>query len=217
MRASEVSVCVGESRYDASPASRTTLHVTGGLHDGPVEIPVRARDTGNLMVGPGSRRRSLSATLTAAYGDGLLSDQTLSHRLEQLLGALVVDPDRLVGDLTARPRPRRLSARIRAAAAAAWAARPGAGERTDNPPLLALDWSGNTDSLTLGRDPACDVVLGKPTVSRRHAVLRFRDGAWIVQDLGSRNGTAVNRRRVVRCRLRPGDRLRVGEQTLVVD
>lgn len=169
------------------------------------------------MVGPGSRRRSLSAALTAAYGDGLLSDQTLGYRIEQLLGSLVVDPERLIGDLTARPRPRRLTTRVRAAAATAWSRRPGAGGRAPDAPLLALDWSGQTETLTLGRDLGCDVVLGEPTVSRRHATLHFRDGAWIVQDLGSRNGTAVNRRRVVRCRLAPGDRLAVGELTLVVD
>ena len=169
------------------------------------------------MVGPGSRRRSLSATLTAAYGDGLLSDQTLSHRLEQLLDSPVVDPERLVGDLTARPARRRLSAWIRTTAATAWARRPGGREPAPEPPLLALDWSGRTEALTLGRDPGCDVVLGEPTVSRRHAILHFRDGVWVVQDLGSRNGTAVNRRPVVRCRIVPGDRLHVGTQALVVD
>lgn len=169
------------------------------------------------MIGPGSRRRSLSAALTAAYGDGLLSDQTLGYRLELLLGAVLVEPERVVGDLTIQPRRRHLTDRIRAAAASAWARRPGAARPAPDAPLLALDWSGQTETLTLGRDPGCDVVLAEPTVSRRHARLHFRDGTWVVRDLGSRNGTAVNRRRVVRCRLAPGDRLQVGEQTLVVD
>ncbi len=45
--------------------------------------------------------------------------------------------------------------------------------------------------LTVGRE-GCDVVLPDPQVSRRHAVLRPRDGAVEVEDLGSTNGTWVN-------------------------
>jgi hypothetical protein len=88
---------------------------------------------------------------------------------------------------------------------------------TTAPRLLALDWSGQTEELTLGRDPRCDIALDGETVSRRHAVLTFRDGQWILKDLGSRNGTAINRRRVVRSRLEAGDRLDLGDETLVVD
>jgi hypothetical protein len=176
------------------------------------------------MVGPGSRRRHLSAALSAAYGDGLLSDATLSHRLEQLLDTPIVDPERLVGDLTTRRPGSRGPAVVRAALARGrWPfMRGGSGRgrgcaaRADTL-LLALDWSGHPESLIVGRDPACDVVLGDPTVSRRHAALHFRDGHWILQDLGSRNGSSVNRRRVMRCRLAPGDRLVLGEQALVVD
>jgi pSer/pThr/pTyr-binding forkhead associated (FHA) protein len=54
-------------------------------------------------------------------------------------------------------------------------------------------------------------------VSRRHALLRFRDGAWIVRDLESMNGTTVNGSPVVRCRLQPGDQLAFGDEALVVD
>ncbi|MGO9822239.1 MAG: FHA domain-containing protein [Solirubrobacteraceae bacterium] len=80
------------------------------------------------------------------------------------------------------------------------------------PNLLALDWSGATDELLLGRGPGCDILLTDPTVSRRHARLRFRDGNWVLQDLRSTNGTLLNDTVVGRCQLRPGDRLRVGDQ-----
>ena len=40
-----------------------------------------------------------------------------------------------------------------------------------------------------GRDPSCDIVLHRPAVSRRHARLTFRDGARILDDLGSTIGT----------------------------
>jgi pilus assembly protein CpaF len=61
------------------------------------------------------------------------------------------------------------------------------------------------------------VKLSAATVSRQHARLVFRDGGWIVQDVGSLNRTLVNGVPVGRCRLRPGDRLTVADQLLRVD
>ena len=83
--------------------------------------------------------------------------------------------------------------------------------------LLALDWTGGRDELLVGRHDICDVVVGHPSVSRRHARLSFRDGHWVLRDLDSTNGTRVNGRRVVRCRLEPGDRLSLGSAELLVD
>src|SRR5438270_792013 len=89
---------------------------------------------------------------------------------------------------------------------------------TGEPPqLLALDWDGTQEQLLIGRDPGCDVVLSSLTVSRRHARLTFRDGRWILRDLDSTNGTMVNRGRIGRCELRPGDRVVIGQHELVVD
>jgi pSer/pThr/pTyr-binding forkhead associated (FHA) protein len=83
--------------------------------------------------------------------------------------------------------------------------------------LLALDWTGGRDELVIGRHPSCDLVLEEATVSRRHALLTFRDGGWTVQDLESTNGTHLNGQWVGRARLRPGDRLALGRQLLRVD
>lgn len=44
----------------------------------------------------------------------------------------------------------------------------------------------------VGRDPTCDVIILDPYVSRRHAKISYRNGAWFIEDLGSRNGTFVN-------------------------
>jgi pSer/pThr/pTyr-binding forkhead associated (FHA) protein len=46
--------------------------------------------------------------------------------------------------------------------------------------------------LVVGRGPDCNVVLRNRTVSRRHAGLSRRWGRWVLDDLGSRNGTRVN-------------------------
>jgi hypothetical protein len=127
----------------------------------------------------------------------------------------VIDPARLVGDLTLRSPTRR-----RPPAARELARRIGGalGGRGREPPIvLALDWEGGHDHLLIGRHPACDVVLCDPTVSRHHARLRFRDGHWILFDLDSTNGTTVNRDPVGRCELRPGDRVGIGEYELLID
>src|SRR4051794_18435407 len=49
---------------------------------------------------------------------------------------------------------------------------------------------------TIGRSRECDVVLQDVNVSRRHAEVRPRGGAWVVSDLGSTNGVVLNGRRI---------------------
>jgi pSer/pThr/pTyr-binding forkhead associated (FHA) protein len=68
-----------------------------------------------------------------------------------------------------------------------------------------------TARLTLGRGSGCTLVLDDITVSRRHAELVVRDGAWILRDLGSSNGTWVNGRRVVEAEVRSGDVVVLGD------
>ena len=161
---------------------------------------------------PGTARDQLAQKLNAAYGAGLLSENTLVFRLDELLSSTVIEPKRLIGDITWRvPRTwlASLADRVRA----------GLGHRGGEPPeaLLALDWSGGRERLLIGRHPSCDVVLWSPNVSRRHARLQFRDGNWILRDLESTNGTHVNGVAVGRCELRPGDRLTIGAHSLTVD
>jgi hypothetical protein len=177
----------------------------------------RRRDTADMRAA-GSLRHRIARTLNAAYGDGLLSESTFAHRLDVLFGSPLIEPDRLVGDLTFRsPRRgfpldlRRTIATVKEAVGAAGRSSP------TRPTLLALDWTGAQTEVLVGRHHACDVILEGLSVSRRHAQLRFRDGNWILRDLGSTNGTTVNGRRVVRCRLEPGDLVSLGDESLVVD
>jgi FHA domain len=168
---------------------------------------------------PGSSRDRLARALNAAYADGLLSEQTLAYRLDLLFRSRLVDPVGLVGDLTGRTARRVWrSAVVDALEAAGHRLRTvvGLADRVE-PMLLALDWSGAQEQFLLGRHPACDVVLGDLSVSRRHARLRYQDGGWTLHDLDSTNGTKVNGLRVGRCALRPGDRLALGDERLVVD
>ena len=66
----------------------------------------------------------------------------------------------------------------------------------------------------IGRSPDCEIFLDDVTVSRNHAVLVERDGAYYVEDQGSLNGTFVNRRRIDSARLQNGDELQVGKYRL---
>jgi len=70
------------------------------------------------------------------------------------------------------------------------------------------------ERMTIGRSPEAEVFLDDVTVSRNHALLvRRRDGLF-VDDLGSLNGTYVNRRRIDSHRLADGDELQVGKYKL---
>src|SRR5436853_7587249 len=50
-------------------------------------------------------------------------------------------------------------------------------------------------ATTIGRSPECDIFLDDVTVSRRHAIVSHREGNLEIEDLGSLNGTYLNRRR----------------------
>jgi pSer/pThr/pTyr-binding forkhead associated (FHA) protein len=70
------------------------------------------------------------------------------------------------------------------------------------------------ERVTIGRSPEASVFLDDVTVSRNHALLvRRRDGLYI-DDLGSLNGTYVNRRRIESHKLQNGDELQVGKYKL---
>jgi pSer/pThr/pTyr-binding forkhead associated (FHA) protein len=67
------------------------------------------------------------------------------------------------------------------------------------------------ERVTIGRSPDAAVFLDDVTVSRNHAlIVRRRDGLYI-DDLGSLNGTYVNRRRIESQKLDNGDELQIGK------
>ncbi len=58
-----------------------------------------------------------------------------------------------------------------------------------------------------------DVVLDDPCASRVHATIFRAEEGYVIEDMGSSNGTYVNDRRVTRTRLREGDRVQIGTRT----
>jgi len=68
-----------------------------------------------------------------------------------------------------------------------------------------------SEVIIVGRAEECDVFLDDVTVSRRHAEFRHGAQGWSVQDVGSLNGTYVNRVRVDDQQLRGGDEVQIGK------
>ncbi len=66
------------------------------------------------------------------------------------------------------------------------------------------------DSMMVGRDRSCAIVLAHPAVSRRHARITLSGTSCVLEDLKSANGTYVNNARVERAKLKPGDVVRFG-------
>lgn len=72
--------------------------------------------------------------------------------------------------------------------------------------------------VTLGRSRDCDILVEDANVSRHHAELRPRGGAWVISDLGSTNGTRLNGRAVQGPEVvRPGDEIELGASVITFE
>jgi len=112
---------------------------------------------------------------------GLLADMPAAGRL----GGALAGPAARYHAMASRAAARWRAGRERAAGwrAASWQA-------TQWPPLLFP--AGRERMFTIGRDICCDLVLADTTVSRQHARLERDAAGWLLQDLGSTNGTRLN-------------------------
>jgi signal transduction histidine kinase len=70
-------------------------------------------------------------------------------------------------------------------------------------------------TIAVGRDPSSAVQLHDTEVSRHHAEIRWADGAHLLIDLSSSNGTYVNGRRVAQQRLASGDQVQLGSSLML--
>jgi pSer/pThr/pTyr-binding forkhead associated (FHA) protein len=73
----------------------------------------------------------------------------------------------------------------------------------------------DAEPITIGRGESCRVVLGDTYSSQFHARVYAADGGWFVEDMGSTNGTYLNRVKVTEpVPLGVGDQIRIGKTTL---
>ena len=84
---------------------------------------------------------------------------------------------------------------------------------------LGMQQLAQLQQAVIGRDPACEVHLDHPSVSRRHAEIRRQpDSSFVIRDLGSANGTFVDGQRVVAwLPLAKGAVVQIGPYKLVYD
>ena len=74
-----------------------------------------------------------------------------------------------------------------------------------------------TDTVVLGREEGVDISLRDPEVSRQHARVSWQAGTYVLEDLGSTNGTFLNGMQIAGQRpLRPGDSIGLGQTILVL-
>jgi pSer/pThr/pTyr-binding forkhead associated (FHA) protein len=97
------------------------------------------------------------------------------------------------------------------------------GEVTAHGPALVIRAGGGRvgesfpvdgERMSIGRRPESDVFLDDVTVSRDHALLIHRGDDWYLDDMGSLNGTYVNRTRIESQRLGEGDEVQIGKYKL---
>jgi FHA domain/zinc-ribbon domain len=69
----------------------------------------------------------------------------------------------------------------------------------------------DSELTTVGRHPGSDIFLDDVTVSRRHAEFYRHGSGFVVRDVGSLNGTYVNRERIEETALNDGDEVQVGK------
>jgi hypothetical protein len=89
----------------------------------------------------------------------------------------------------------------------------------DGPALVVRSGGGRAgesfeaigDRALIGRSPECDVFLDDVTVSRRHAELTREGTVFTIRDLGSLNGTFVNKRRIESSPLEDDDEVQIGK------
>jgi hypothetical protein len=173
--------------------------------DGPEQRDSRLRPSD-------SDRELVISELSDQFAEGRLSNDTFAHRVEVALSARAHgELQSLLADL---PRPRSIGAAVRARcqklldAADRWTRKA--------PRPLTLP-AGSRRRFTIGREPACDMMLADKTVSRWHASLVNAEGGWLLDDLGSTNGTRVNGWRVSEpTPVRPGDFVSFGAAIFVI-
>ena len=71
--------------------------------------------------------------------------------------------------------------------------------------------------VTIGRDPEADIQIDNISVSRIHAKIIEGPNYYLLEDLGSTNGTLVNGKRVTKKYIKEDDEIIIGKHTLMVD
>jgi FHA domain/Domain of unknown function (DUF1707) len=165
-------------------------------------------------------RRATVRALRGQMSDGRLSELTFVRRLDMALQARRQNElDALVADLPVRRHWRRRLADLLAAPVERLIPallRLTTGQRSARE-VVQLSLPPIPGQYVIGRSDEVDMCVDHISVSRRHAVLAYLDGEWVLADLGSRNGTWVNGWRLPGpAPIQVGDLVELGSRRFVV-
>jgi hypothetical protein len=185
----------------------------------PAPAPLRASD---------AERDQVVGELRERFAEGRLTQDSFLFRMDVALHARERgELAELVADLPSPARRSGLAAALAAVTArgrsvAHWASgrwqaamhpaasRPAPWQPTGQWPVLFFP-PGQAPGFTIGRDDGCDLVLRDLSVSRLHARLERHGTGWLLEDLGSTNGTRLNGWRVSgQVPVRSGDQVSFG-------
>jgi pSer/pThr/pTyr-binding forkhead associated (FHA) protein len=78
-------------------------------------------------------------------------------------------------------------------------------------PARGTEYTVGQERLTFGRGPGVDLALDHKDIAREHAVIEFWGDAFVLRDLDTQFGVALNGGRVCTAQLKNGDRFRIGD------
>jgi transcriptional regulator with GAF, ATPase, and Fis domain len=76
---------------------------------------------------------------------------------------------------------------------------------------LPAVWLLDKERVVIGRDESADIQVQADAVSRRHVEIAWENDGWVLHDLGSRNGTLLDGKRVSSAALEPINEIRFGD------
>lgn len=79
---------------------------------------------------------------------------------------------------------------------------------------LLATFESNNEDISIGRNASNDIKIDNLAVSGRHAQVRKVLNSYLIEDLGSTNGTYVNDKKIERYELLDGDRVTIGKHCL---
>jgi DNA-binding winged helix-turn-helix (wHTH) protein len=195
--------------------------VSSGLLREGAEIPLthKSRELLLLFLHNPARLLTLEDITERVWPDTAVTDDAVRFQIGELRRAFGAAGEAFIR--TIRSEGYRWEAPVRAEAHRPTrpASSDGEGKRPERRRLLLLK-SGEIPLVEgenmIGRDPDAALWIDHPSVSRHHARIVIVGGKVAIEDMGSKNGTFLNGKRIARsCSLSDGDQLRIGPQKMV--